>query len=139
MYSIEKAPYGYRVTASGQMDIDEAEKLRIQLIGTLTELGAPFSLVIDLRKLIPISADVSQVMMDMQRACAQMSLQRVALIIESPVVKGQSRQITYDADTEKHDRVINALSVPDWEEVAVAWVADGVDPETKSTSRQSSI
>ena len=61
-------------------------------------------------------------------SCRKMSLERVAIVVNSPVLKQQATQISHDTMTSKYDRIIDASKNSDWENVAIAWVTDGVEP-----------
>ena len=128
MHKIERMQYGFRITNSGQLNIEEAEELKCELLQTLSNYGKPFCLLIDIRGLVPVSSDVMDAMRDLQRACCEMSLERVAIVVASPVLRGQAAQVSFDAGSSKHDRVIDASKVPDWEEQAIAWLVHGVEP-----------
>lgn len=134
MHRIDTTNYGFRITSSGQLDIEEAEEFKCELLQTLSNYGKPFGLLIDIRELIPVSAEVLDAMRNMQKACREMSLERVAIVVASPVLKGQATQVSFDAKTAQQDRIIDASKVPDWEEQAIAWLVHGVEP-TQSAIR----
>jgi len=71
MYKIEQTPYGFRISASGEMDLEEAEQMKLELIGVLSEKDGPFSLVIDLRELLLFEPEVVKTIVDAHAACMQ--------------------------------------------------------------------
>jgi len=42
MYKIEQTDYGFRVTSAGSFTVDEVERLRVDLLGTLSTYNRPF-------------------------------------------------------------------------------------------------
>jgi len=110
------------------MDLEEAEQMKLELIGVLSEKDGPFSLVIDLRELLLFEPEVVKTIVDAHAACIQMSCERTAIMVKSPIHMGQAAQICFAASTKMCDRVIDASTVPDSEERAVAWAANGVEP-----------
>lgn len=128
MYKIDEATYGFRITNSGQFSVFEAEEFKRDLLRRLSEHNQPFSLLIDIRNLIPLSPEVMSIMREVQLACRQMSLERVAMVMSSPVVRGQAQQVSFDTRTNPHDRYIDAARNPNWEKAAIDWLVDGVEP-----------
>ncbi len=136
MYRIEQTFYGFKILASGSMNMDEAEEMKLELIGTLSAKNSPFSLVIDVRGLIPFEPDVTKTIVEAHAACMRMSCERTAIIVKSPVLKGQAAQICFSASSSKCDRIIDTSIVSDWEDRAVAWAANAVEPGTALCSGQ---
>jgi hypothetical protein len=128
MHNIERTAYGFRITNSGKFSSHEAEEFRHELLRTLSEHQKPFSLLIDIRELIPLSPDVADMMRSVQEACHQMSLERAAIIISSPVLREQAVQVSFNSKTKRHDRFIDASKYPDWEQQAIAWLVEGKEP-----------
>ena len=111
--------------------MEEAEEMKLELIGILSAKSGPFALVIDLRGLVPFEPEVSEVIVEAHAACMRMSCERTAIIVESPVLRGQVTRICFSAFPGKSDRLICASKVPDWEERAVAWAANGIEPDSE--------
>ncbi|MEW5795027.1 MAG: hypothetical protein AB1772_01575 [Candidatus Zixiibacteriota bacterium] len=130
MYRIEPAYYGFRVTSSGSFTAEEIGHLSRDLLTALKNCDRPFSLVIDSRKMVPPSPEKLVKFHDLHMAVWETICQRVAFILDSPVTKGQVLQMHYSSSPTCQDRVIDASRYPGWEERAIAWVADGIEPET---------
>ena len=128
MYKIELTPYGFRISASGEMGLEEAEQMKSELIGVLSEKDGPFSLVIDIRQLVLFEPEVVKTIVDAHAACIRMSCERTAILVKSPIHKGQASQICFSASSKMCDRIIDASRVENWEEVAIGWAANGVEP-----------
>ena len=58
MYRIEETSYGFKLRASGTMDSTEADLLRTEFIHILSHQKRPFSLVVDIRGLVPTEVEV---------------------------------------------------------------------------------
>jgi len=94
MHQMEPASFGYRITLSGVINAADIEEIRISLIDSLSAHYDAFSLLIDLRTMVPLGPEVAQAMEDILKASTRMSMKRAVTIVESPVVKGQIAQIS---------------------------------------------
>ena len=128
MFNLEDTPYGFKITATGTFDVTEAEQLRTEILQALSVHAQPFSLLVDIRGLISTSPEVFLVIEEIQSICKLKSLKRTAIIISSPVLRRQMQQSMFNAGTTKADRFIDASNTDDWENQALAWVVDSVEP-----------
>jgi hypothetical protein len=128
MQIIEKTDYGFRITNSGLLTLPEAESFKFKLLEKLSGHQSSFSLLVDIRGLIPLEPEVAEVIKEIMRTCAQMSIIRAAIVVSSPVIKAQQQQMSYDSLTAQFDRTIDASKYLDWEERALAWVKEGTEP-----------
>jgi len=128
VHKIEAAPYGFKVTVLGVIDGEEIEEIRLRLLEILSDHDRAFSLMVDMREVVTLSTEVSKLIEELHRACRRMSMERAVAVVRSPVIRGQISQISFNIAASNTDRVIDASKVPEWEERAIAWVADGVEP-----------
>jgi len=47
----------------------------------------------------------------------------------------QFRRIAKDTGVSRHERYVDASKHVDWEKIALAWILDGVDPDTRPSRR----
>jgi hypothetical protein len=139
MYKIEETSYGFKVTSAGIFTMDEIDQLKHDLLSTLAGHNRPFSLLLDARKLVPPEPAVREAFVELHASVWHLSCDRVAFIIESPVAKGQIRQMHHSASPDGRDRIFDATKCPDWETRALAWVADGVEPVGLSSTEKLTI
>lgn len=128
MQKIEKTDFGFRIINTGQLNLTDAEAFKFMVLEALSSHSSSFSLIVDLRGLIPLEPKVIEVVKEIMKTRTRMSLVRAAIIVSSPVIKAQHRQMSFDTRTTQFDRTIDASKYPDWEERALAWVRDGVEP-----------
>jgi hypothetical protein len=127
MYTIESTDYGFKLAVRGKVDRDIAEQIRFELLRALAMHNRPFCLFVDLREMIPIGPETIGTVVEIHDSCHELSLIRAALVVSSPVVRGQMEQISFDGDSIHRDRFFDALNDPDWESKAINWVT-GVAP-----------
>jgi hypothetical protein len=129
MYTIEQTAYGFRLTLRGISDSSEIDRMRMDLLELYSELDRPFSLVVDAREHRLLNPESKEEIARLHIATANMSLQRTAIVVDSVSQQGVSHQITRDSNTRSIDRVIDSSTVPNWEAVAIAWAAHGIEPD----------
>ena len=128
MYKIEKADYGFRITASGDMDLFESERLTLDLLDTLSAHDRQFSLLIDIRRLTPFAPEVLPNILKTHVMCKRMSMRRAAIIIDSPELRSQGKYISSSVKSASGDRFIVASEVENWEKKALDWVMNSIEP-----------
>jgi hypothetical protein len=130
MYRIEKKSFGFQITQSGSFDVEDVERYSSDLMATLAGHNGPFSLLIDSRELVLPAPDVLEAFSRLHQAVWQMSCERTAIVVKSPVARAMVVQARSTHGYSSNDRIIDARKYPDWQDVATAWAADGVEPPT---------
>jgi len=132
LFQIKKEDFGFRITISGVMDISEAEQFTVDMLKTLSEHKKQFSLLIDIRNLATFTPEVMKQIQMVQKACKEMSLHRAAIITGSPVLTNQRKRSAYETGIANHACFIDALIKENWEELAMAWILEGIKPSIES-------
>jgi hypothetical protein len=132
MYHLETTDYGYRITSTGEVDLDEVLRMKEELLATFAAHDGPFSIVVDARRRIPLDGRTVQAIEELHKAARRSGVRRAAIIVDSPVVKAQELQIGHSSHTDGIDRIIDAGRTPDWEKQAIAWAAHGIEPHDSS-------
>ena len=133
MYIIEKTYFGFHITFEGQMSEAEAAQFKAEVENIVPSLKQPFSTIIDLRTWIPAEPRVLTLLQQAEQLSKNHGLQRRAIIVHSPVIKGQAVQLSFTSETNELERCINASNVEDWEKQAIAWAVHGVEPTPVSS------
>ncbi len=129
MFKLETTTFGLKLTIRGKVDPSETANLKAELEGLLSRHDGPFSVLVDATELIPPDPESSTLLQECQEAALSNGMQRMAILLKSPVVKARSRQIAHlsgAADITKH---INAATIGNAEQIALAWAVDGIEPE----------
>jgi hypothetical protein len=130
MYRIERTHYGLRVTMGNLYSTEEIKKYIAEKEALVAKIEGPFSLLADLRSAIPPDENDEALLAESQARMKLCDLRRMAIIVTSPVIKTQARQISYTAGIDDRTRIINASKSPNWEELAIQWIVCGTEPET---------
>jgi hypothetical protein len=139
MYKIERKHYGLHVTMGGLYSPDEISIYVKEKERLIAEIDGHFSLLIDLRSAIPPDHADETLLQESQAKLKSWGLQRMAIIVKSPIVGTQARQIAISAAVKEQTRIINASKVPDWEEVALDWILYGKEPDSSISSDHQSV
>ena len=132
MYTLETAPFGFRVTSSGRVTLEEATEQLIESRVLLRVCPKPFGVLVDIRTLLPLSEDVQAVVDETQRLFRHSGLERSAVVLASAVVTMQFMRIAKDTGVYVHERYVDASKQPNWERVALDWIVQGIDPDLGS-------
>jgi len=110
---VKKTSYGFRITLTGQLNAQEAEDHKFDILSQVAQEKNPFSLLVDLRTLTPVQPRVIYTIKQITHTLSLMSIVRVAVIVQSSEPGGPTIQATAGALTRNYDRVIDAAKYPD--------------------------
>lgn len=133
MFKLEQTDFGIKVTIRGLMDVDEANRLRSELVLLVTRQDGDFSALVDVRESIPAEYEPKAMLQHCEEIALKAGMRRMATIFESPVIKGQVQQNAHLSGTAGIARHIDASKVANAEQVALAWVRDGIPPEASDS------
>ena len=129
MYSIEKKPYGYKLTFGGAIPAEEmsvwVKESKSALLGSPKEFGV----LVDMRTLKPIGDDSQKHMQEGQKLYKQSGMSRSAVILSSLVTKMQFQRLAKETGIYAWERYLDASSTPEWEKIGIDWLTKGTDPD----------
>jgi hypothetical protein len=129
MYSIERKSSGYLLTFGGVIGKEEMAAWVSESEEALKDAPSTFGVIVDMRNLAPLQAEVQQVMVQGQGLYKNAGMQRSALVLNSSAVTIQFKRLSKESGIYAFERYIDASSTPNWTEVAVKWVRDEIDPD----------
>lgn len=128
MYKIERKHYGVKLTFDGFIDPEEMQAYKDEFKATLDLLPPKFGLMGDMRNMKPLPPE-SQAILSAHPEWTASRIERSATIIDSALVKMQSRRLTKEWKQDETKRYIDSSRHADWETMAEKWIADGIEPE----------
>ena len=129
MYGIEKTDYGYHLTFAGRILEFEMADWVEESREVLNKQRGKFSVFVDMRNLDPIATESQVQMQKGQRLYKQKGMERSVVILENPTLTLQFRRIAKQTGILPLERYIDTSLVKDWEEVALNWIKNGIEPE----------
>jgi hypothetical protein len=133
MYKITRTDYGLHLTVSGLFSLEDAHRCAAELDVLRPTFVSPRSAILDLRDIVPPEPPVLDIIRQILCKGKADGLQRISVIIKSPVVKSQALQLAFLADSAEFVRCINASKLVDWEKLSSEWAIDGIEPDYDSS------
>ncbi len=128
MHRIEETSYGYRLTFEGFLQRDEAGELLAKMKSTVRPRNGGFAVLLDMRHSRAFPAEAQELIKEALAVCKDAGLERNAVVLNSAIATLQAKRLARETGIEKRVRYIDASAEPEWERVALGWLADAVDP-----------
>lgn len=137
MHRWEETAYGFRVTLEGFMDRDAMAALRSDVEawarGETGQAGetaqtAEFSALIDLRRAAAFPAEAQEVLAQCVRTLREHGMGRHAVVLSSALATLQAKRLWRDAAATAWCRFLDVSVEPEWERLAVDWIAQAIEP-----------
>lgn len=129
MYQIQETPYGLHVIFDGFLQKPEMESWRDDVLRAINGRRGEFGALADLRAAKAFPADAQQVLFEAIQKLRELGLGRQAVVVTSPITKIQATRMAKHLGMYEVVRFLDASSLENWEELGVAWVAKGIDPD----------
>lgn len=129
MYAIKKESYGYRLTFSDFIKLEEMAKWVEESSSVLASAPSKFGVFVDMRGLKPLPQESKTEMEKGQKLFKQKGLERSVVIVDNDLLKMQFQKIAKDSGIYQWERYIATSSTPDWEAVGLEWIKHAKDPD----------
>ncbi len=130
MYKIDKKNYGFKLTFSDSITAEEMKKWVSDSSTALKSQAQGFGVLIDMRKLRPLTNDAREVMERGQKLYKQAGMKRSAVVVESKILALQFRRLAKETGIDEWERYIDTSTSPNWEQTGVDWLQKALDPDT---------
>ena len=97
----------------------------------MDEQVSDFQVFVDMRTLIPLTAECRQPLEDGQIYANRKGMNRSVVILSNPVLTLQFKGIAHETGIYKHERYVDASSDPNWEQTGLAWLTKCIDPKLR--------
>lgn len=129
MHSIEKTPFGIAIKLSGSIPPEEMTRWVNDEQWFLPSLPPhAFGMIVDTRELEPLSSESQQELQKGLRQLQARGLQRTAVIVDQQSTHEQFLKTSQESGIDAGERYIDASKAKTWQDLAKAWVAEGVEP-----------
>ena len=128
MYSIEKTLYGFKIVFEAFIKSEEMRNWVKDSEKALSSMPRAFGVLVDARELEPLPLDSQTILKKGQVLYSLKGMERSALVFNNDVIKMQFLDPAHKSAIYKVKRYINSTEDPKWEEAALSWIIDSVDP-----------
>ena len=136
MYAIESTAFGFRLTFSGNMSVEESEKWLVDCSRSLASALAKFGVLSDMRSMGTLLPKCQDILVRGQRAFRARGLERSAVVASKGYVLTQLKMIALTSGIYQGERYLDAMARRDWESEALAWIVAGREPDQPAREGQ---
>ena len=129
MYKIEKKSFGYKLTFSDIIELDEIKRWVEESKKVLASQAGKFGVMVDMRGLRPLKPDVQAAMVEGQKAFKGKGMERSAVVLANSVIALQFKRLAQESGIYEWERYVDGSKKAEWERVAEAWISHAADPD----------
>jgi hypothetical protein len=138
MYTITQTKFGFKLTFGGFIQNPELEGWLADSEKALTRAAGPFGVFVDMRALKPLPRQAQETMVAGQLLYKRAGMTRSVVVLNDGVTLMQFRRLAKQSGIDAWERYVDASTTPNWEQVALMWLLDGVDPDTSDPAQSDS-
>ena len=128
MYSIEKTRYGFKIVFESFIESEEMRNWVKDSEKALSSMRGAFGVLVDARELEPLPLDSQTILKKGQILYNLKGMERTAVIYGNVSIKSYFVNTAHKSAMFETKRFINATENPKWEEAALSWIIDSVEP-----------
>lgn len=128
MHKIERKASGYLLTFGGVMSAEEMKEWVAESRRALESEKGGFCVIVDMRTLAPIGADVQGIMISGQQLYKASGMTRSSVIVNNAITAIQFQRLARESGIYAWERYFDGAA-PGCFEAAIAWGRDAIDPD----------
>ena len=129
MYRITEQKFGLLLVFSGFLATEELADWYRESEDVLSRRNnAPFGVIVDMRRISPLSVETRKLFMQGQKLYHETGMQRSAVILNNAITLMQFRQVAKESGIYQWERYFDAGMQPDWPQSSLLWVRNGINP-----------
>ncbi len=130
MLKIIPRDWGIELVFEGALELPEAERYFADFRATvLAYSGKSWGLLVDCRKLAPVSPEVAEILGKSQALVHEQGVRHVSVVFTSAITVTLAQRLAEQAGILSRERYIDAGSNRHWRQLALDWVQKGIDPD----------
>ena len=129
MYQIHKQGQNFQLLFDGTLHEQEIAQWVEQSNIALASTSGSFGMIVDMKNLTQPTAVVQDIITAGLKYYKSQGLGRSALIVDSISTKTQLKCIAQETGTYQWERYISADGCDNWQQLALEWINNGVDPD----------
>ncbi len=133
MHKLDATDYGLRVALEGFLDRGAMAALADDVRAYCRGAPAEFRALFDLRRAAAFPVEAQETMKRCLETLREHGLGRHAVVVAGALATLQAKVLWREAGAAGGCRVLDAAVAPDWEEPALAWIEEGLEPPVPRT------
>ena len=129
MIKIKRTEFGIHLTFAGLPQRRETEQWLEDSKPVLAEMSGGFGVFVDMRELILLPPESQPALREGQTMYRESGMVRSVVILRDELILMQFKRIAKQTGIYEWERYIDSESEPNWEQVGLDWLVDGIDPD----------
>ena len=139
MHEITKEKYGVKIVVAGLISDDEVESAISELKNIFMQMKGEYCAIVDIRDCKAVTEKGQKIISEAMMFSRESEILRSAIIVSNPVAAAQYRRMAIESGIYNRQRYIEASVFENWEELALDWINNGVDPYIKMEISQPAV
>ena len=139
MHKIELTEYGVKLVFKDIVNSEEIQKWLDKLMKIKVDLPDEVGVLVDMTQLKPISTQTQRAMFKLQESFVSDKKIRSVVAVSSPIVMRQLQEIAQKTGAFSSERYFNSLDTPNWEEVGLDYIIEGIEPDNNPKMKKQEI
>lgn len=131
MYESHETTYGVKFIFQGFVQLEELRRSSQETGQLMKRLQKGFGVLLDTRGMYTLPPEARELMKRNIERAKRAGMGRLAQIVDDSVTAMQFNRLARETGISGTSRQIDASSVPDCERVALDWIVEGIEPDTK--------
>lgn len=129
MWNISRQSFGFVLTFSGSLQLEELRQWQVQVRHELKTLPqGTWGVIVDMRALAPLPDEAQKLMVEGQQLFLKAGMKRSAVALNDAIITLQFRRLARQSGIDAWERYINAAGTSNWQSAAKRWVVDAIEP-----------
>lgn len=129
MYTIERKPYGFKLTFADLIKPDEMKKWVDESQRAVSMKSGNFGVFVDMRDLKPLPPESKTIMESGQKLYKEGGMERSVVILSNTILTMQFKRIAKESGIYQWERYIDSSKEANWEKIGEDWIFKGIDPD----------
>ncbi len=125
----KKKDFGFHFTLSSPLTSDEVDRWRTEVEQAVRQMRGGFRVFVNMVDCELIPAEGKPILEDLQIFCKENGMIRSVVILGDDITVMQMKLVAKKTGIYEWERYIDASSHPDWEELGMNWIINGIDPD----------
>jgi hypothetical protein len=135
MIKSEQTPYGFRFFFISPISAEETAIWSRGVASALGDSNEEFCVFADFRQCVLFPVDCKTILEEAQTCCRVHGMVRSVVVLKDEITAMQLRIVARKTGILEWERYVSCEDNPDWEDQALGWISQGIEPENPRKPR----